>query len=343
MKTKRNEQDMQYLENTLVGKNIIGKSNGEITVRPLGHRDAVQTTAELEGVVVSRELTYYDKIIADAIYTLYEMGEDTFTLNRVAEVLTGGKWPLPTIREKIRASIKKMTVTRVTIDCTEEIEKREHKKQPRTVKFEDYLLPIESAYEDFGDHETVVYHLKNCPPLLAYAKRIKQVIAYDPALLQVGKRRNDDSTLMLRYILLSKIMMLANGKGRTTNTVTLEEINKLLGLDPTDRKKRQKVVEAIETILEAYQETNVPLFSWETIEGKRNSWQGVRLGVMPQTIANEMNQPIVTDETIEPVQMKQDKDDEILTFWETDDEMLDWWATKGMEKIARQKTKQMRS
>ena len=339
MKTKRNEQnDMQYLENTLIGKNIIGKSNGEITVRPLGHRDAVQTTAELEGVAMSRELTYYDKIVADAIYTLYEMGEDTFSLNRVAEVLTGGKWPQPSIREKIRASIKKMTVTRVTIDCTAEIEKREHKKQPRTVKFEDYLLPLETAYEDYGDHETVLYRLKNCPPLLAYAKRIKQVIAYDPALLHVGNRNNTDDTLMLRYILLSKIMMLANGKGRTTNTITMDELQQLLNANPKDRRKKMKIAEAVETILQAYCEAqNTPVYGWDVITGPRGSWQGVSIGVMPRTVTS---QTMVVDEPEQ--KQEQDKDDEILTFWEND-EMLDWWATHGMAKIARGHTKQMRS
>ena len=339
-KAKRNEQDMQYLENTLMGREMIGKTDGTVTVRPLGHNEAVTTSADImtEGVELTRELTIIDKVVADAIYTLHEQHKDVFSLNQICEILTGGNWSTPGMREIVQNSIKKMMLTRVRIDCTAEICKRENKPTAgRKVVYEGYLLPLETVYETFGNRESVTYRMMKTPPLLEYAKRIRQVIAYDPALLQIGEKNNTADILAIRYILLSKIMMLSNGKGRAKSTLTMDELQKLLNMNPKDRRKRMKIADAVETILQAYCETpNTPVYGWDVITGPRGSWQGVSIGVMPRTVANQ------TMMEAEPEQMRQDKDDDILTFWETD-EMLDWWATQGMAKIARGHTKQMRS
>jgi hypothetical protein len=283
-----NAMKYQYIENTLLGSKLIETeaTEGKVEVEPLrGESRHVKTSLEILENARREPVTMYDSIVASACYTLYEHGEDKFSANKLHEIMTGGgKRPTPAQLEDIRTSIRKMMGMRVRIDITDEM--RARKGRSGKAVLETYLMPVEILDETYGNQETTIYHLLQCPPLCEYAKCINQVISYDPDQLSWDDLKQTRDTLQIRYIVLRKVMMAYNSKStKSSADVTFGEIYKALGYNEKElsRKSKRRIVENTMQIVDGYvQHSDSPVYDYEPSTGKRGKTVGVRIGVAPK-------------------------------------------------------------
>ena len=60
----------------------------------------------------------FDMVVADAIYTLYRRGLQSFTAANIQQLITGGRQSYAKRNEAIRNSIEKLRASMIHIDCT---------------------------------------------------------------------------------------------------------------------------------------------------------------------------------------------------------------------------------
>lgn len=119
---KKKAQDQPFfINNTKIANQIRkGAAAGEpISCQVFG---TVSTVYQL-----SHQLSAFDCSVADAIYTLYKSGRETFTPGAVLKVLSGDHKQTVTVQKKNRItdSIRRLRETTIRICCTEEMRARE--------------------------------------------------------------------------------------------------------------------------------------------------------------------------------------------------------------------------
>ena len=173
--------------------------------------------------LTGRPLTAFDKVVYNAICSLYEAGNEYFNLAMIYRAMNGQteseyvtKEALKPIEESIELAKQRI----ITYDATEQA--KLWNGDIKAASYEGYFLPVEKITVQFKNSSTPesCYHFLKAPPLFSYSKGIKQIISYDIKLLDTTKsvgRYTPELAVMKEY-LIQRISDMKSKKNSVTNT-----------------------------------------------------------------------------------------------------------------------------
>lgn len=280
-KPERNRKavELSYLNNTKIAYEIrkSRQAPGEwAECRVSGSGEAEVVTR----YQLSAELSCFDCDVADAVYTLYNNGLDSFTPGQVLRALTGdgGQTLTAQKRDALIHSLDKLIAARITIDRTQEAEKMENKRA--ALKAGEKLLSgsFLQAKKD-GDGQKTRYHFTGAAgvvpmPLYEYAQWTRQMIAVPRQLLAVvdeaGRKISDTAeNITIKRFLIRRLEVIRKGRNsafmrsvryapRThgPDTGLLAQIGVIRATDQSDgswRNKCRNIHSVVVKMLEHYQ------------------------------------------------------------------------------------------
>ena len=151
--------------------------------------------------------TEFDKAVNDAVTALHINENKLFTTEMVARVMFGmreSEKPSPAIVAKIKQSIEKQAVTRVSILHDIGADGRPNEN---TLRFSSYLLPVEEYRVRISGEVRDAYKLMKTPALYEYSAQLKQVATIPAALLDV-RDKNGERVLNTEHRIAYKRHML---------------------------------------------------------------------------------------------------------------------------------------
>ena len=153
----------------------------------------------------TEKLAPFDKIVLDAVNTLYFEGHNEYiTTDMVFHVMTGNinKRITPKYSEEINNSLIKLLFTHITIEASEEAQMYPNLKD---FKYDSTILPGDMVRAKLNGTEVACIHIYKTPPLYLYANHKNQISKVDITLLQKpfakGIHENQESMTLLHYLL----------------------------------------------------------------------------------------------------------------------------------------------
>ena len=217
----------EYLNNSKVANFISANSDLYSTEMKLNTIPQKQVSVSVslfadEKITFSNpNITQYDRAVMDAVYTLVQNGETTFTPETIVRIMSGNMQQdaSPQKVEAVKTSIRKLSVIRIRIDCTDELKVRRKIAKDQKAKLESYLLPVESIEVISANHITMTgFRLLRIPALYEYAEKVGQIIDVPLSLLDTSKDLFDtDEVVVMKRYLIRRIEMMKNGKNRVSS------------------------------------------------------------------------------------------------------------------------------
>ncbi len=199
----------------------------------------------------TEKLAPFDKIVLDAVNTLYFEGHNEYiTTAMVFHVMSGdiNKRITPKYSENINNSLIKLLFTHITIEASEEAQMYPNLKD---FKYDSTILPGDMVRAKLNGTEVACIHIYKTPPLYLYANHKNQISKVDIALLQKpfaeGIHENQESMALLHY-LLRRIVAVKS----LSNAIKYETLYHELGKDDATRKVKFLVRENAKKILDAW-------------------------------------------------------------------------------------------
>lgn len=223
----------EYLNNCKVANYISTQSNSfsktlQMTTIPKKNIFVtVDLTADENLALSNPNITPYDMAIMDAVYTLMVNGVTAFTPEMVVRIMSGYFDQNVTQQksETVATSLRKLSMIRITIDCTNELRARKKICADDTARLTSYLMPIREIDIQSANHQTIMhgYQLIEKPVLYAYAELIKQIINIPTKLLEIsnssgnGHLSDTDDVIVMKRALIRRIEVMKNQKNHMDN------------------------------------------------------------------------------------------------------------------------------
>ena len=282
MQKEENQMSEQknYFNNTKVA-NSMSKMidlNQNFAISEYGHKNANMlsyinfTSKDLQELNCS--ITRFDLAVMDAIYSLQKNGKETFSIEMIANVMTGKTVKFckstSTKFEEIAKSIEKLSTITIKIDFTELVQNNKNIKLNKKAKAiaVGELLPMNRYYivSPITNENRVYYKLNNIPVLYEYAELLGRVISVPSHILSIEGVREDNEFTIIKQQLIKEIELMKNENNRYKNTIITYEwdngsksggfLNRV-GIDKTKysndiqwRKRKSRLNEQIKIILE---------------------------------------------------------------------------------------------
>ena len=199
----------------------------------------------------TEKLTSFDRIVLDAVHTLYFEGHNSYiTPSMVFHVMTGDKdkFMSPKYAEEINNSLLKLLFTHITIDATEEAIMYPGLKD---FKYHSTILPGDMVQAKLNGTETSCVHIHTKPVLYLYAKLKKQVSKIDLSIIKIpfaNDRKENKEQMMLLYYLLRRIIALKS----LQNKIKYETLYHEFGYDNAPRKNKFDLRKRAKAILDSW-------------------------------------------------------------------------------------------
>lgn len=245
----------------------------------------------------ANSITAYDELVFDICLSEQFKGNEFTTPAIIHRAMGGSKTKIyPAEKEKILRSVRKLATTYIDFDITDTCKKFGY-NNGEGYKYSGYLLPAEYITKTInGQVDTAVIHFLRKSPLLDVATIKNQLITCDVALLDVPNIRNTDLILALKGYLLRRILQIKGshkphkkhfcgrkkGGGVLTrqanelqNIILLETLFEQCGLSDADRGKKRDARNAIEKILNHFQDENL-ILNWE-FEKQSGKFRAIRI------------------------------------------------------------------
>ena len=218
----------------------------------------IKTTATLifdENINLPKNFTQYDRAVFNAVCSLYEAGNRSFTPTMVFRTMTGRtneEFIKPSNIERVTKSIEKQRTALVKIDCKTEFEKR---KLPYLKNFDDYILPVKSATVVINGAEVKGYVFWGKPMLYEYCEATKQIITVPIHLLNTKSVKSTPEIIVIKEYLIRQIELLKNGY-RDNNGILYETIFSECSIPfkENDRTVQKRYRDYIKKLLEEWKE-----------------------------------------------------------------------------------------
>ena len=230
------------------------ESNKTITTLVALNFDELKMNKDGITITTSKELEPFDRIVHDAIITLYvEGGNEYITPTMIFNVITGdpNKRMHENFARAINDSINKMMYTSIIIKASEESRLY---KGLKGFEYASYLIPAERISAKLNGTITTCIHLFRTPPLYDYANRKNQISRININVLstpfQNGTREEiTDATIV--FYLTRRIIAIGN----ISNKLLYETIYEELGYENASKKLKFKLRKKIKEILTAWVNT----------------------------------------------------------------------------------------
>lgn len=206
---------------------------------------------ELENVVITKNLTSYDKRVYIAVGALYNLGYVVMTIQQIYNAMGYIDRPNARDRKKINDSITKMNIAHIFINNNREIQV--HKKQ-KLFFYDGSLLPMErlqAVVNGKVTDEDGGIHLLREPPLISFARGRKQITTINRRLLESPLSKTEENLTLDDY-LIENISYIKHGKGDVNNKMLYSTIFDKCGIK--DKVKQHRAKEKIEKYLDHYTE-----------------------------------------------------------------------------------------
>lgn len=205
---------------------------------------------KLDGLTITKQLTPYDKLVYVAAATLFNAGNDVFSVTQIHKAMGNEGQPAPNQIQQINDSLTKMGAARIYLDNKNELKVNKGYKR---FKYDGDLLPFEriSAYIN-GKLTDAAIHLFREPPLITFARERKQITSLPRTLLQVPISKTI-ANLTIEDYLLTRIGRMNHPKSKISRKMLFSTIYEECGI--TDKKQKQRVPRKIKECLERYRKT----------------------------------------------------------------------------------------
>ena len=200
-------------------------------------------------------LTKFDRSVINAVFSVIEAGNTTFTSKQVAIQNTQNEKPSPNTVGAYTKSIEKMQAIIHKIDATEHHEQNGDnlkEKGIKKVEYTGYLLPVEGITITMNNGTKVNgYRLIKNPILLDYSKGVKQIHTVDNEVLNVPVRL-DETTLLIRDYLIQQIGIIYNTHSKVNNNILISTVLDYAGVDlvKMDRTQKKRLTDKIKLMLQ---------------------------------------------------------------------------------------------
>lgn len=244
---------------------------------------------------IDTDLTPFDCMTADAVYTLLRNEYTSFSLGHVLRVMSGDERQTLTKEKKqvLEKSIQRLSETYLEIDCRKELKIRGGERDDNG-RIHGTFLPVcrkgKCSYEITGRM-----------PLYEYAEMNRQIIAFLPEILQIstgdsGKRiSNTEEVMLMKHYLIRRLELMRNPQN-SMNERRIIYIHKShsafggdagmfpeIGLVPLDysseaswKNKRQKAHGNVCRILDYYQKIGY-IEGYRVEKGERGFVKGIEI------------------------------------------------------------------
>lgn len=203
-----------------------GQEGEDITSHPIRvSRDSAKNEVYVDVTIYTdknitgiEQLTEFDKLVLNAVYTLYAAGQNVFSVKQVYKVMTGTKNQASVTDRgmigEIDKSLQKCILTYISINCKQQREQQNYKGL-QADEYKDHLLPmaqLTNAVFNSSNGKQVIgncYKLHTAPPIYAYSAALNQIQHFNSIVLQVPIS-NTKNALILKGKLLGRIALAYN-------------------------------------------------------------------------------------------------------------------------------------
>jgi hypothetical protein len=198
-----------------------------------------------------KELTAYDRMVHDAITTLYvDGGNEYITPQMIYQTMTGkpNAYLNPKQAEEISESLTKCMYTKVTINADEEAKAYGFD----TFRYEGSLISGERVTATLNGNVLECLHIFREPVLYEYANKKNQIGRFDIKLLDSPINKNKEILTLQGY--LSRRILSMKGSSNLSKTIVYDTVYKHLKVEAASagalRVKKGKVRQQVKTILD---------------------------------------------------------------------------------------------
>ena len=239
----------------------------------------VYSDPNLDKLGINKILTPFDCAVYDGICSIIAQPQNKLlaTPNQIYEAFSGKPTKSKQVIQNIVKSVEKLRSITINFDCTEHAKKKDPHIETYIVN-ENLLMCRGHRFSSCGT-VTVGYQFLKMPCLYEYAKAVKQIIAVDRSLFDVGiDRYTDDSILIVRF-LLRRIEAMKNThnsvKGRKIAYDSIFKASNIsLEMTKSERKRKRTM---IEKILYSWQERGYIKGFQEYMSGK--TYAGIEINI----------------------------------------------------------------
>lgn len=217
---------------------LLPGQGAEVVVIPANAKRSEVVTRVLlklkEGAAqLSCDLTRFDCDVLDAVYSIAKQAREVaptkyilFTLEQVVHALYGKPESDVTPQQlaDVEASLDKLAVIRIRIDCTDELIARRKAIKGHATIFEDYLLPVKKYKESDmvaarnGRPARVAYQLMSTPITYMYAEIIGQIACVPTRQFQAGEGMSDTKEMLaIKRYLIRRVAIMSNAHNRAVS------------------------------------------------------------------------------------------------------------------------------
>lgn len=241
-------------------------------------------------MTLSRSITAYDRIVHNAVATLWNAGNRTITVAQVYRAMTGSKAKKITEAQlaRVEESLDKQRLTLVSLDFSEELRGRtgEYDGEQITAdkaKAETYMLNATKTFVDTTNGRRAVgYIINEAPVLYWHAKITKQIITYPQRLLEETSKKigNKETDLLIRDYLLQRIKPMGRKGSKVPKQIKFKTVYDNIGASVgTNRAEVKRLNDRIKRCLDALKDLGVILKYEEYKDGRNHKLVGVTVEV----------------------------------------------------------------
>lgn len=241
-------------------------------------------------MTLSRSITAYDRIVHNAVATLWNAGNRTITVAQVYRAMTGSKAKKITEAQlaRVEESLDKQRLTLVSLDFSEELRGRtgEYDGEQITAdkaKAETYMLNATKTFVDTTNGRRAVgYIINEAPVLYWHAKITKQIITYPQRLLEETSKKigNKETDLLIRDYLLQRIKPMGRKGSKVPKQIKFKTVYDNIGASVgTNRAEVKRLNDRIKRCLDALKDLGVILKYEEYKDGRSHKLVGVTVEV----------------------------------------------------------------
>lgn len=226
-------------------------SNKEINTLVTINFDLDSMTEKGLSIHGTEKLTQFDKIVLDAVNSLFIEGHNQYiTTQMIFHVITGdqNKRITPNYAEEINNSLTKLLFTHIVIKADEEAIMY---PQLKNFEYHDTIVPGKMIKAILNGTEVACIQVDREPPLYLYAKYKNQISPIDINLIKLPfarERQENKEQMMLLYYLLRRIIALKS----ISNRIKYDTIYHEFGYDNATKQSKFKLRKKIKEILDAW-------------------------------------------------------------------------------------------
>lgn len=213
---------------------------------------------DMPNVQMSRDISLYDRIVHDAITSLFISGGNEYlTPLMIYRTMTGNPKAAPKKEQLQRVSESVLTLSRIRIIIKAEEEKE--KFGLKNSSYEGNLIATEIVRGKYNGKEDEWIRLLRSPILYDYSseRSNQQISRTEIKMLNTPINKNVEK-MELQYYLLQRIETIKNANAKTSNRILFERIYEVLKIEAKSssslRNKQAKIREATFTILDYWVE-----------------------------------------------------------------------------------------